>query len=475
MAQFFNLDSEGREFWQRLRAGGQVEAEAARFANAASAPLGLTLLHVAVRRGDEQIAARLLAAGARVDAVTEDGDTPLMDAARHSDVSCLKLLLGAGASVSAVNKQGQSALFSAVLRETLVCEANLKNCAHDAVKLLLRARADPNVGRSPLYIAANSSLCATARLLLAAGADPNARYELSPAKTASVLEGAIRLNVNLIPTDVIEKLLVRGARPCGADVHAVIDSPRSWMKHVLVQLLAAGAPLEGESSIAYCFTLTMFRDEAGEVHTQVVRLAVSPLDYALVTGRVAAAAELLAWGARAAHPDALVVLRNSRKAAAKAVRLIDARVPFLRLAGTARRAAAAAAMAENLWSGVRRSPVKKSTWVYAGYHAALAATARASLKDEALVMKLIRAAAQAAGANRLADEFIARGLTGLVHELRRAKPGVALALSAVYLANSAVLREYASRRNAAANEMERRAEELLARLPAARVYAASFL
>lgn len=474
----FNLDAKGREMWMRIQSGRAdgllASGEAARFASA-SPPLGMTLLHVAVRRGNEKIAARLLAAGANAEAATEDGDTPLMDAARHSDLRCLKLLLAAGASVSAANMQGHTALFAAVLRETLVfqgAQSRASRNATDAVRLLLRAGADPNVaGGSPLYFAAKRGLVQTTKLLLAAGADPNARYERAEqcpygwalANWApSVLDGAARSP--WFAKELVALLLLRGARPRGAELHAAIMSYPGH-KGVLRLLLAAGAPVEGENSVSYSHSQTLFSDEAGVVRREVVRLAVSPLDHALVTSRFPAVEELLAWGAKSAHPDARLILRNSPDEAAEALRLMDSRETSLRLAGAARRAAAGVSTPQALLA-------QKKLWAMAGLGAALKETAQASF--DVIVEQMVFAAAQAAFANRLADDYFARGLAGLAQELRRAEPGASLALSAVRLANFAVLRDYAERRNAYADEMEGRAAEQLAKLPAARAYVASF-
>ncbi len=68
---------------------------------------GMTALHWAASRGDAELAAMLLAAGARVDVLTRNGNyTPLHLAARSGRAPVVKALLGAGADVKAVTTTG---------------------------------------------------------------------------------------------------------------------------------------------------------------------------------------------------------------------------------------------------------------------------------------------------------------------------------------------------------------------------------
>ena len=74
--------------------------------NAAQAD-GMTALHWAAQRGDASGAQLLMYAGARVDAVTRNGNyTPLHLAARGGRASAVKALLAAGADVNAVTTTG---------------------------------------------------------------------------------------------------------------------------------------------------------------------------------------------------------------------------------------------------------------------------------------------------------------------------------------------------------------------------------
>ena len=71
----------------------------ARVCDEQGAPVGPTALHAAVSGGHVGMVRRLLAAGAQVNAVTEEGITPLLLAAAHSQCEVAHLLLVAGADV----------------------------------------------------------------------------------------------------------------------------------------------------------------------------------------------------------------------------------------------------------------------------------------------------------------------------------------------------------------------------------------
>ncbi len=73
----------------------------------AAQPDGMTALHWAAQRGDATGAQMLMYAGARVDAVTRNGNyTPLHLAARNGRAAAVKALLAAGADVNAVTTTG---------------------------------------------------------------------------------------------------------------------------------------------------------------------------------------------------------------------------------------------------------------------------------------------------------------------------------------------------------------------------------
>ncbi len=70
--------------------------------------LGDTPLHVAVRRGDAEIVADMLDAGADINVRGETGFTPLHTAVTFDDVAMVELLLGRGASLLNVNDWNES-------------------------------------------------------------------------------------------------------------------------------------------------------------------------------------------------------------------------------------------------------------------------------------------------------------------------------------------------------------------------------
>jgi len=149
----------------------------------------------AVRRGDVQEVARLLAAGANPNVKDLDGRTPLHIAAEQSRADLVELLLRHGADPNARDADGETPLHKAVS----VSDVAL-------VELLLRHGADPNArckeGRTPLHRAGRVELV---ELLLRYGADPDARTD---AGVTLLHSAAISGNVKLA-----EILLSRGADP----------------------------------------------------------------------------------------------------------------------------------------------------------------------------------------------------------------------------------------------------------------------
>lgn len=121
------------------------------------------------------IVERLLAAGARPDVLTPQGDTALLQACAWNHAAMVKRLVGAGASVARVGPQGSTALHIVALGAY-----NREDTAALLAWLLETGRA-PGLdatdawGRTPLRIAAGVDDAAAVRVLLAAGADRSVR------------------------------------------------------------------------------------------------------------------------------------------------------------------------------------------------------------------------------------------------------------------------------------------------------------
>jgi ankyrin repeat protein len=132
---------------------------------------GRTALLVAVDRGDTEIAKVLIAAGADVNAVALNKDTPWLLAGARGHAEMLEAMLPAGPDLKLVNRFGGSALIPACERGHV-----------EAIRVLLRTKIDVdlvnNLGWTCLLeivVLGNGGPrhVEATRLVLAAGANPN--------------------------------------------------------------------------------------------------------------------------------------------------------------------------------------------------------------------------------------------------------------------------------------------------------------
>jgi ankyrin repeat protein len=136
--------------------------------------MGETLVD-AIRSGDAGAVGRLATAEA-VNAAGPSGVTPLMVAAVLGDREIVARLLAAGAAVDATDDRGFTALFHG-------CYNPDEDRGHpEVVELLLAAGADKEArigfGVRPLMYAAGNGEAGVVQALLKAGADPLARNEV---------------------------------------------------------------------------------------------------------------------------------------------------------------------------------------------------------------------------------------------------------------------------------------------------------
>ena len=209
-----------------IRAGADVDA-----AN----DLGVTPLWAAAENRSAAMVDRLLDAGANPDAALLSGETPLMTAARVGAADVARRLLKAGADAAASAGRSQTALMWAVAqRHPDVVAALLEHGAavdarSDVWTEVVKTTAEPwnpeyvtqipQGGYTPLLFAARVGDLASAKLLVAAGADVNDQPPYGTSATVVAAHSGHR--------DVAAFLLEQGADPNAADagytaLHAAI-------------------------------------------------------------------------------------------------------------------------------------------------------------------------------------------------------------------------------------------------------------
>jgi ankyrin repeat protein len=220
--------------------------------NAREKTLGQTALMWAAAEKHVDVVQLLIEAGADVRARSTAGFTPLLFAAREGDVAVTTELLARGADINEAAADGMTPLLTALIRHHL-----------DYARFVLDHGADPNrgAGYTPLHWAAGEwsgelsvsvapesewgafgGLSAPERLeivglLLARGADPNARVTRNVRRyggaggNAGSLLGATPFLLAAMAADLD---VMRGLRQAGADPQATTDSKTTAL------MLAAG-------------------------------------------------------------------------------------------------------------------------------------------------------------------------------------------------------------------------------------------
>lgn len=165
---------------------------------------GTTPLGLVCQRGTAERVERMLALGASVAVADSDGATPLHLAAVFDRPDIARVLLDHGANVNAIDDGGATPLFWA------------SRGSASLVQLLLERGADPNVritwGQTPLLAAADAGNAESVSLLLQHGADPEATQPdlgFTPLGLAALLGYR----------DVAEAMLVGGADPNHLDAN----------------------------------------------------------------------------------------------------------------------------------------------------------------------------------------------------------------------------------------------------------------
>jgi ankyrin repeat protein len=188
----------------------------------------LAELLAAVREDDLAATRSLLAAGAPLRVRNRHGQCALSCAAMHSGADVTRLLLDAGADPNACGVDGHPLITYAAGRD-----------APEVVLALVDSGARPDArraltGETALHVAATFGRSATARVLIAAGADVGARAEaevetdLFPGGRWVAEETPLHRAAEAAPRDLIVALL-----DAGADRRArtmLGETPQSWAR-----------------------------------------------------------------------------------------------------------------------------------------------------------------------------------------------------------------------------------------------------
>ncbi len=260
---------------------------------------GEIALHLAIKRGHKRVVEFLLAHGADINAQNAYGDTPLHYAAETKHADIVELLLAHEANVHARNSQpwtflplareGQDREVLKLLNITGGKEAAEQNRGEtplhrvtyggnlQAARILLAHGADVNArslynGQTPLHFAATSGRTAILTLLLAQGADVN-----------------VSMTLTLTPTDDVKYFLT--------PLHLAVLSGRS---EAVQLLLAASADVNGRIQVeenARPLSPGLYSGDYNRLSELRSLANLTSLHLAALVGQQASVEHLLAHGA----------------------------------------------------------------------------------------------------------------------------------------------------------------------------------
>jgi ankyrin repeat protein len=212
--------------------------------------LGVTPLWIASQNGGDAVVRRLLQGGADPNIALLSGETPLMVAARSGYASVVGQLAAKGANVNARGTRGQTALMWAVSQkhaEVVTVLLSHKSDLHlktDVYQEMMavpphssegNSRLIPHGAETALMFAARVGDAASAKLLLAAGANPN------DADAWGVSATTLAAHSNY--TDIVLMLLEKGADANAdkAGMTALHNAVMHRNEKAVAALLARGA------------------------------------------------------------------------------------------------------------------------------------------------------------------------------------------------------------------------------------------
>ncbi len=194
-------------------------------ATAAAQADGTTALHKAVQANQEEIVAKLLAAGANPNAANRYGITPLWLSATNGSAAVTSMLLKAGADAKATLPHGETALMAAA-----------RTGEPETIRLLIEAGSDPNAhetsqGETGLMWAAAENHPEAIQTLIKGGANPDLHgkaLDLAPMKWMQV--------------GMVDTMLARGGWT------AVMYAARQDAKDAVRALAESGADLNARDA-----------------------------------------------------------------------------------------------------------------------------------------------------------------------------------------------------------------------------------